>query len=49
MTDRDTSKLFYPVNINLIDKSRGFGFVIMRDPQDLEVILRNGPHILDGK
>lgn len=49
MTDRDTSNSLNIAYNVLLDKSRCFGFVLMRDPQDIEVILRNGPHNLDGK
>jgi hypothetical protein len=49
MTDRDTSNIISTIHFILVDKSRGFGFVIMREPQDIEIILRNGPHNLDGK
>ena len=31
------------------NKSRGFGFVTMKDLQRIEEILRNQPHNLDGK
>jgi hypothetical protein len=31
------------------NKSRGFGFVTMKDPNKLEEILKNQLHIIDGK
>ena len=34
---------------NTNSKSRGFGIVTMKDPQKIEEILRNQPHIIQGK
>ena len=31
------------------NKSRGFGFVTMKDPQRIDEILKNQPHSIDGK
>ena len=31
------------------NKSRGFGFVTMKDPMKIEEILKNQPHNIDGK
>lgn len=31
------------------NKSRGFGFVTMKDPIKIEEILKTQPHIVDGK
>ena len=33
----------------ICNKSRGFGFVTMKDPLRTEQILKNQPHIIDGK
>ena len=30
-------------------KSRGFGFVKFREPNCVEDVLANGPHVLDGR
>jgi len=35
--------------MTIIDKSRGFGFIVMKNPEDLEEIINQGPHILEGK
>ena len=31
------------------NRSRGFGFVVFKDPQHLETALDNGPHVIDGR
>jgi RNA recognition motif-containing protein len=31
------------------NKSRGFGFITMKDPQRIEEILKTQPHTIDGK
>ena len=31
------------------NKSRGFGFITMKDPSKTEEILKNQPHYIDGK
>ena len=33
----------------LVGRSRGFGFVTMKDPSLVQVIIRESPHYLDGK
>lgn len=30
-------------------RSRGFGFVTFADPANVNVVLQNGPHTLDGR
>lgn len=30
-------------------RSRGFGFVTFADPNNVNVVLQNGPHVLDGR
>lgn len=30
-------------------RSRGFGFVTFADPSNVNVVLQNGPHVLDGR
>lgn len=30
-------------------RSRGFGFVTYKDPLNVNVVLKNGPHSLDGR
>lgn len=47
MVDRDTSNITYFVK--LIEESRGFGFVTMKDNFLVDVILEDLPHVLDGK
>ena len=33
----------------IVDHSRGFGFVTMRDYSNVEVVLTNQPHFIEGK
>lgn len=30
-------------------RSRGFGFVTFADPSNVNIVLQNGPHVLDGR
>lgn len=30
-------------------RSRGFGFVTFADPNNVNLVLQNGPHVLDGR
>lgn len=30
-------------------RSRGFGFITFADPSNVNIVLQNGPHVLDGR
>lgn len=30
-------------------RSRGFGFVTFAEPANVGIVLKNGPHVLDGR
>lgn len=46
MSDRATGNNKFNI---LQGKSRGFGFVTMKNPEDVELIMNEAKHVLDGK
>ena len=47
MMDRTTGSIY--ADYFPIGKSRGFGFVTMKNPDDVKAILNESQHVLDGK
>ena len=48
MIDKQTRKLL-SLFIFYKERSRGFGFITMKDPMTVENVLNNQPHLIDGK